>query len=95
METSYKFRDELLQIHTPQIRDISRKTKENEYEFQNDVIISIPKNAGDVINIAALDFADFLKTSMGVTAKVEEESSKGDIVIGIALITSLTTLVRR
>ena len=31
METSYKFRDELLQIHSADIRDASRKTKDNEY----------------------------------------------------------------
>ena len=84
MENLYKFREELLQIHTNDIRDASRKPKDNEYEFKDGAIISVPKNAGDVITIAANDFADFLKTSMGVLAKVEEDSPKADVTVGIA-----------
>lgn len=85
MENSYKFREELLQIHTPNIRDLSRKAMESEYEIKDGVTISMPKNAGDVITIATHDFADFLKTSMGISAKVEEECQNPDIAVGIAL----------
>ena len=46
---------------------------ESEFSFQSPTAILIPKNADEMILTAARDFADYLFTSMGVSAYVGYE----------------------
>jgi len=82
-EQRYEFRKRLKQIHKSNIRDRSLMPSENELALDDRLFISVPKNAGEVIKTAALDFADFLKTSMGITAFVSEEEPDAQIVVNL------------
>ena len=69
-EKLYDFRKRLLTVHESGIRDEGRSKYENEFQIENGAIIRISGNAGEVIKTAAMDFADYLKTSMLVNSCV-------------------------
>ncbi|MBE7051259.1 MAG: hypothetical protein E7395_01640 [Ruminococcaceae bacterium] len=70
IETKYQFRERLLKVHEPDIRNVSRKANDNEFELKDIVHIKIPQDAGVVLTTAGEDFADYLKTSMKIGAGI-------------------------
>jgi len=72
MENKYKFRNKLLEIHTPNIRDYSRTPSTNEFSIYEGINVLISKTACEVIRTAVLDCTDFLKVSMGISSNVDE-----------------------
>lgn len=81
-EQRYDFRKELLCIHEADIRNFSRRAKEDEYQIPERV--KIAAGTGEVLRTAALDFADFLKTSMSVEASVVDLSQEAEIIVDLA-----------
>lgn len=84
MEKAYEFRKKLLQIHEPDIRDFSRKSKKEEFFFSDETTISISKTACEVIRTAVLDFTNFLYTSMGISSSIITGRKKCDIKVSLA-----------
>lgn len=69
MENNYKFREHLLQIHKEDRRDFAiMKPETDELEIKNGVNIVIPKQSGRVLKNVARDLADYLLTSMQISA---------------------------
>ncbi len=81
-EQRYDFQKQLLCIHEADIRDFSRKANEGEYQIPEKVTIAAGN--GETLRTAALDFADFLKTSMSIDAKVVDLSEKAEITVDLA-----------
>lgn len=71
MEQNYDFCRRLLEVHKPDRRNFSLQPQENEFVFRSPVAILIPQNAGQILKTAAKDFADYLLTSMGVSAYID------------------------
>lgn len=71
MERNYDFCKRLLEVHKKDRRDKALSPNENEFCFESPTAILMPPDAGDVILTAARDFADYLFTSMNVTAYVD------------------------
>lgn len=71
MEKNYDFCKRLLEVHKKDRRDASLLPEENEFFFESPTAILLPADAGEVALTAAKDFADYLFTSMNVTAYVD------------------------
>lgn len=71
MEKHYDFCKRLLEVHKKDRRNTSLLPKEDEFFFESPTVILVPENAGEVTLTAAKDFADYLFTSMNVTAYVD------------------------
>jgi len=71
MERNYDFCKRLLEVHKKDRRDLSLTPDADEFTFESTVRILMPKDAGIVTTTAAKDFADYLFTSMNVTAYVD------------------------
>jgi len=85
-EQPYEFRKRLLTVHEKDIRDVSLTPQADQLALSNGVIIEIGRTDNVVINVAAEDFADFLKTSMGLSASVSKTGTAvGNNVITLAL----------
>ena len=85
-EQPYEFRKRLLTIHEKDVRDMSLTPSADQLAFTDGVIIEIGSTDNVVINIAAEDFADFLKTSMGLSASVSKTgTASGANVVTLAL----------
>lgn len=84
MEKAYDFRKKLLQVHEPDIRNFARTAQDKEFFLPADVTISINKTACEVVRTSAMDFADFLRTSMGISASVIDGGKKCDITVELA-----------
>lgn len=69
-EKHYDFRKRLAQVHKPGLRDFDAASADNELELANGCRIIITKDASEVTVTAAKDFADYLFTSMNVSAMV-------------------------
>ncbi len=74
-ENAYDFQKRMLVIHEPNLRDFSRTARENEYGLPEQVTVGFSAEADLVIRTAVEDFADFLKTSMGLSAKIVNDSN--------------------
>lgn len=86
VEQPYEFRKTLLTIHEKDLRDLSLKPAADQLALDDGVVIEIGNTDNVVMNIAAEDFADFLKTSMGISASVSKNgTAKGANVITLAL----------
>lgn len=72
-EKNYDFCKRLLEVHKKDRRDPSLSPKENEFSFASPTAILLPQNADEMMLTAARDFADYLFTSMGVSAYVDYE----------------------
>ncbi len=86
-ENNYDFRERLLILHEKNIRNMELTPSKKEFEIKNGAKIVVSNNASEVIITAAKDFADFLFTSMNVSASVisgTEYAREGDIVIQTA-----------
>ena len=73
IERNYDFCKRLLEVHKKDRRNPSFLPKENEFCFQSPTAILLPKDAGEVAYTAARDFADYLFTSMGISAYVDQD----------------------
>ncbi len=82
---NYAFRQALLQVHTPGLRDVSATPTRGELTLDDGLVILLPQDAGEVIKTAALDFCDYLLTSMEVAATVK----MGELPQGLAKNTTL------
>ena len=71
MERNYDFCKRLLEVHKKNRRDKTLLPKDNEFCFEGPTAILIPDGAGEITVTAAKDFADYLFTSMNVTAYVD------------------------
>lgn len=69
-EQRYEFKRELLQIHKKDRRDPSLKARNDEFIINDDFAIVVPQNCDAIILTAAKDFADYLLTSMQISARV-------------------------
>ncbi len=83
-ERRYQFRERMRKIHKENIRDFSLVPNEDELVLGNRIFISLPKSCGEVIRTAAMDFCDFLRVSMGITAFVSEEERDADIALELS-----------
>ena len=83
-EKMYDFRKKLLAVHECGIRNSKRMAKADEFEIKNGAVIKINENADEVITTAANDFADFLKTTMGVNTVVSSLAEKTEITVALA-----------
>lgn len=70
MEKKYEFRKRLLKVHKENIRNYSLKANADDFVFGEEVMISLPENAGVVLKNASADFADYLFTSLNICAAV-------------------------
>ena len=75
-ENNYEFCKRLLEVHKKDRRDFSLSPNENEFAFRKNVTIYIPENAGEVMLTAAKDFADYLFTSMKISAAVDYDNGE-------------------
>ena len=71
MERNYDFCKRLLEVHKKNRRDKSLLPLDNEFYFESPTAILMPEGAGEITVTAARDFADYLFTSMNVTAYVD------------------------
>ncbi len=69
-EQAFDFRKELLTVHEVNVRDYSRTACDHEFLMPEQVSILISPKAGEVTQVAAHDFADYLHTSMGLDSVV-------------------------
>ena len=86
-EKHYDFRKKMLEIHKKNVRDFSLEPATNEFVIANGVKICVENNLSDVINLAAMDFCDYLYTSMNISAQVDANGctyENGTINISIA-----------
>ena len=83
MEKKYQFKEELLQIHKKDRRDFSLAVREDEFEVKNGFSIVVPENAGDVTMTAVRDFADYLFTSMKVSAMMSLSAEENCVKISL------------
>ena len=82
-ESPYDFRKELECVHAPGVVDRGLKPAADEFAFTDDAVISIPADAGEVLALAARDFADYLGTSMDVSARVERKGKRGEAILSL------------
>ena len=82
-EKNYAFRKKLLKVHKDFLRDSSEIPQEDEFTFEDGMIVSIPPDADRVIMTAARDFQDYLWTSMGVSVRLSAKEA-GEISLRIA-----------
>ncbi|MBQ7399339.1 MAG: hypothetical protein IJW06_02600, partial [Clostridia bacterium] len=73
VEKNYDFCKRLLEVHKKDRRDYSLVREKDEFEFCSPVKIIIEKDADVITKTAAFDFADYLFTSMNVSAYVQSE----------------------
>lgn len=83
-ENAYDFQKRLLTIHEPNLRDFSRVQQEKEFMLPDHAAISVAADAGLVTRTAVEDFADFLKTSMSVSADVVYDDAAVQIKVTLA-----------
>lgn len=82
-ENAYDFRKRLLTVHESGIRDYNQAAAADEFQLPQEVLISISPAAEEVLQVAAEDFSDFLKTSMDISARVVAEG-RGTVRVELA-----------
>lgn len=83
MEKKYQFKEEMLNIHKKDRRDLSLKPCSDEFEIKNGFSLVVPQNAGDVTMTAVRDFVDYLFTSMNISAMISYEGDKNAVKISL------------
>lgn len=83
-ENAYDFQKRLLTIHKPDLRDPRRVAKAGEYLLPDRVTVSMPQGANEVVQTAAADFADYLKTSMGILADIAYDYEYAQVKVALA-----------
>ncbi len=85
IEKRYEFKNDLMQIHKPGLRDAKLTPHADEFVFTDGTVILLPADADKVITHAARDFEDFLYTSMGVSVLVGKNAIPGAKTVKIVL----------
>ncbi len=81
-ERRYDFFKRLLPLHKPNLRDRSLTPADDEWALPDGAVIRLPENSDKVIRTAALDFIDYLLTSMNISARLTfEQNSHADIIV--------------
>ncbi len=75
MHGTYEFRKELLETHRPNIRNHSYAPTENQACVDDSWHIEIASDCGIVIQIAAEDLQDYLRTSLGICVALKPVKS--------------------
>lgn len=75
-ENNYDFRKRMLTVHEPNLKDANAVCEPNEIALSDGACVYIPRDAGDVLNTAAMDFVHFLFVSMGVSAMLKHGVAK-------------------
>ena len=73
-ESPYDFRKRLEVVHESDRRDPAAKPAADELVFADGLVVSVPRDADDVLALAAKDFCDYLDVSMGVSARVHSST---------------------
>ncbi len=68
-EEPYDFRKRLEIVHEAGRRDPAAKPSADEFVFVDGSVVSVSKDADEVLALAAKDFCDYLDVSMGVSAR--------------------------
>ena len=68
-EAPYDFRKRLEIVHEAGRRDPAAKPTADEFVFADGAVVAVPKEADEVLALAAKDFCDYLDVSMGVSAR--------------------------
>ena len=76
MERNYDFCKRMLTVHKKDRRNIDLCPEADEFVFCSPVRILMPRDAGEITLTAAKDFADYLFTSMHVTAYVDYDNGE-------------------
>ena len=76
-EVNYDYRKRLLELHKPGRYDRTIQPDADEYVFRDGVKIILPDGCGEVTETAAKDFADYLFTSMDVSAMPARSGEHG------------------
>lgn len=69
----YEFRKRLLKVHKDNIRKPELVANADDFEILDGAVITLLKNAGEVIETAAKDFIDYLFTSMNISARIGKD----------------------
>lgn len=81
-EKPYEFRKRMSEIHKKNLRDNTLICSADELELTNGCRIVIMPDADEVTENAAKDFADYLFTSMNVSASLcRDDASDGDVLV--------------
>ena len=75
MHGTYEFRKELLEIHRPNTRNYNYVPTENTICVDDTWHIEIAADCGIVIQTAAEDLQDYMRTSLGVCVALKSEKS--------------------
>ncbi|MFA7636638.1 MAG: hypothetical protein WCX81_02640 [Monoglobales bacterium] len=70
MEKKFEFRKKLLQVHKENVINPGINPCEDELTITDQTIISLPEGADEVVLTAAVDFIDYLFTSMNLSAAI-------------------------
>ncbi|MBQ2967702.1 MAG: hypothetical protein IJE10_06255 [Clostridia bacterium] len=68
IEKNYDFRKKMLEMHTPDIRDMTISKNPDDFPITDGIFIVLPENCDKVVQTAAKDLQDFLFISMRVSA---------------------------
>ena len=69
VEAPYDFRKRLEIVHEAGRRNSAVKPTADEFVFADGAVVSVPKDADELLALAAKDFCDYLDVSMGVSAR--------------------------
>ena len=83
-EKPYAFRERLLAVHRPGLRDINRHADKHEFEVKNGASINILGKTGEVCKTAVQDLIDFMRISMGVYCRMAENEPQGTVTVALA-----------
>ena len=81
-ERPYDFRKRLETVHENGLRDPAAKPATNELAFTDGMVVAVPRNADEVLALAAKDFCDYLDVSMGVSARFAR-GGKGAVTVAL------------
>ena len=81
-EAPYDFRKRLEIVHEAGRRDPAAKPAADEFVFADGAVVCVPRDADEVLALAAKDFCDYLDVSMGVSARF---ARGGDGTVAIVL----------
>lgn len=79
MEQIYQFRQDMLQVHKPDLLCADYKPAANDVHIDEQFCIVIPENSSEVLTTGALDLQDFLFTSMKCSVPVYRRKDLQDV----------------
>lgn len=86
-EQAYEFRKKLLTVHEKDVRDYTKVPGKDMLVLETEMILELAEIKDEVVHTAAVDFLDFLKTSMGINGSLSyagQQPGKGIIRLAYA-----------